>query len=363
MGSGFSLKLTLAAGAIALASCSPPSPTITYANGVFTATGWIGPEPPPGGWPDVFAVRAGDDPKAPPMLGDYSRHGTTLTFTPRFPPSPAVNLHASFRPRVDKAEVKADFAASPEAIAKESHVAHIWPAADEWPANTLRMYVEFTNPMARGDAWTHLRVLDETGAAIQKPFVEVDQELWDPEGKRLTVLFDPGRLKRGLIDNEVSGPPLVAGRKVTIEVDPGWRDAKGAPLAEGYRRIIRVGPEVRTPIDLNTWLAEAPPSTNSDLVIRFPRPLDHALAQRAITVVSGTETVTGKITMEEDDTAWRFTPARPWKPGVYAIAVDGILEDIAGNRMGKLFDVDTSDPTQSTVATKSGSIRFEVPDR
>src|SRR5262249_30667893 len=145
--------------------------------------------------------------------------------------------------------------------------------------------------MAANEAYAHLAIKDDHGAIIEKPFVEIDQELWDPSHTRLTVLFDPGRIKRGLIDNEKSGPPLVPGRDVTLIVDPSWRDAKGAPLAEGFTRVIHVSPAVREPVEMKDWRIEAPKSSNADLVVTFPRPMDNALARRVITVLRGSKAV------------------------------------------------------------------------
>lgn len=351
------------ASVLLASACSPaPQPSIAWTDGAFVATGDIGPEPM-GGWEQVFHVTAGDDPAAPPMIGDYEKRGSKLIFTPRFPPAPGVRVTARFKPLSGQPEITASFGEPAKAVVPEAMVAAIHPSAEQWPANTLRMYVEFTLPMASGDAWTHLRVLDEQGKVIEGPFVEVEPELWDPEGRRLTVLFDPGRVKRGLVDNETSGPPLVEGRTVTIEVDPSWRDARGAPLKQGYRQTVKVGPEVRLPVTMKDWTLETPQDSNADLVIRFPRPLDHALAQRAITVVSRGEQIQGQVALEMSDTVWRFTPLQPWAPESYTVIVDGIIEDVAGNRLGKVFDVDTGDPTQSTSALPFQSKSFAVPHR
>lgn len=345
------------------AACSPaPPPSIAWTDGAFVASGDIGPEPM-GGWGQVFHVTGGDDPAAPAMLGEYEKRGSKLFFTPRFAPAPGVKVTARFKPLSGQPEITASFGEPAKAVIPETTVTNIHPSADEWPANTLRMYVEFSQPMSAGDAWTHLRVLDEQGKVIEKPFVEIEPELWDPTGQRLTVLFDPGRVKRGLVDNEASGPPLIEGRTVTLEIDPAWRDARGAPLKAGFKQVIKVGPEVRLPVTMKDWTLETPQDPNTDLVIRFPRPLDHALAQRAISVISRGEQIQGQVALEANDTVWRFTPAQPWVPESYNIVVDGIIEDVAGNRLGKVFDVDTSDPTQPTDALPFQTRSFAVPER
>lgn len=223
------------------------------------------------------------------------------------------------------------------------------------------MYLTFSAPMAAGEAYTHIKVLDDQGRVIVQPFVEFEQELWDASGTRLTVLFDPGRIKRGLVDNEGSGPPLVAGRTVTIEIDPTWRDASGAPLAEKFVRVVRVTPAVRDVVHVKRWSLDAPRASDADLVVTFDRPMDHALAQRAISVTKDGARIADKRGSRMQRRSG-VLHAGAW-PGGYFIAVDGVIEDLAGNRPGKMFDVDTSDPAQSTEATAVTAIPFEGPNR
>jgi hypothetical protein len=294
------------------------------------------------------------------MLGDYKASGGVITFTPRFQPSPGVALNVSFKP-AGGSELSATFGEPARAVVSTTKVVGIHPSADVWPANTLRMYVEFSAPMVAGEAYDRILVRDDQGRLIEGPFVEIDQELWDPSGTRLTILFDPGRIKRGLVDNEASGPPLMPGRTVTIEIDPAWRDATGASLTETFSRTIRVTEPLRDPIDPKAWKVDPPKSESDPLVIAFGRPLDHALALRTIQIARDGSTVAGDASLEEKDTRLRFKPSAPWAGGRYTVLIDGILEDIAGNRPGKAFDVDTSDPTQSTSATPSTSIEFSFP--
>ncbi len=341
-----------------LAACGAREPSLIYADGVVRAEGWSGPAPADG-WESVLNVRADDDPAAPAMLGEYSESGGVITFTPRFEPAPGLALHATFH--VNQSTIEATFAEPAKAIASTTTVAHLYPSTDEWPENTLKMYLEFSAPMSAGEAWTHIKVVDDQGRTIVQPFVEIEQELWDGSGTRLTVLFDPGRIKRGLVDNRDSGPPLIAGRPVTIEVDPSWRDATGAPLAEKFSRTIRVTDAVRDVVHVKRWKVDAPRAGDSDLVVTFDRPLDHALARRAISVTKNGSLLGGKIRVTDEETVWRFTPDVGWAPGDYFIAVDGVLEDLAGNRPGKMFDVDTSDPAQSTEAASVTAIPFTVP--
>ena len=47
----------------------------------------------------------------------------------------------------------------------------------------------------------------------------------------------------------------------------------------------------------------------------------------------------------------------------HVIRVEGVIEDLAGNRLGKVFDVDTPDPTQSASAIPFVEMAFDAPAR
>jgi len=63
--------------------------------------------------------------------------------------------------------------------------------------------------MSRGFADDHVQLLDDTGAAVESPFLAL-AELWNPAATHLTLLIDPGRIKRGLVPHEHLGPVLEA---------------------------------------------------------------------------------------------------------------------------------------------------------
>lgn len=92
--------------------------------------------------------------------------------------------------------------------------------------------------MTRGEAWKRIRLLDAKGEAVPLAFLEIDQELWDRDTTRLTILFDPGRIKRGVLPLEEVGPALQSGRSYTLVVDRNWQDAQGQPLLTEFRNRI-----------------------------------------------------------------------------------------------------------------------------
>lgn len=284
---------------------------------------------------------ASDDLAAPPMLGAHALDGDDVVFHPRFTPAPQVRLRAVFQP-LDEAPVTAWFGGVPSPVrAPSTRVVSLTPSADVWPENLLRLYLTFSAPMRLGEAWAHIRMLDAAGAPMGGMFVEVDQELWDPQGRRLTVLFDPARIKRGLVDNINEGPPLAVGARCVLGISAGWRDAKGARLAQAFRREITVGPPLREALDPADWRLTPPAGPEQPLTVDFPHPLDAALALRAFAVRRGQAEIGCRASLERDETRLRLTPKHGWRAGRYSLVADPVLEDIAGNRIGRPFDIDT----------------------
>jgi len=337
--------------ALLLAACRPESEPLSYDGKTVTARG-VDAQDPSKGWGDILTVRASDDPAAPPLAGEYKRRGDTLTFTPAYPPSPQVTLTITYQaPGGEFHRLMVPGKAAPATAA--TTVTQTYPTTDRWPANQLKFYIQFSGPMTKGQAYRHIQLLDETGAVLEQPFVEFDQELWDPGVTRLTVLFDPGRIKRGLGDTD---PPLVPGKTVTLRIDPAWQDAHGKPLAAAYERKITVVPDVRLPVDPAAWKITAPRDRNAPLFIDFPRPLDYALARRTITVPG----VEGEVTLLANETRWALTPLKPWKAGRHEIHIDGIIEDLAGNRLYRPFDLENASATVAKAPPKSATLTFEV---
>jgi hypothetical protein len=308
----------------------------------------------------VLSVFASDDPAAPPLLGAYERDGEVVVFTPRFPPAPGLNLRAVYRPPIGEV-VTAAFAGVPEPVrAPTTQVLSVTPSAAVWPENVLRFYVTFSAPMRIGVAWEHIRLLDAAGQAMGGMFVEVDQELWDPLGQRLTVLFDPARIKRGLVDNINEGPPLAAGSLCELEIEAYWRDAEGGLLVEAFGKVIEVGPPLRAALDPATWSLTQPSAPEDPLVVDVPHPLDAALARRSFAVRLGEAEIVCDVELERDETRLVFRPDQPWEKGRYTLIADAVLEDVAGNRIGRPFDIDRSDPAQADAAAEGAELAFEV---
>jgi hypothetical protein len=327
---------------------------IEMTGGAFQVTGWSAAAEPSAGWSSIFAIYAGG-PDAPPMLGAYSTEHGALLFHPKWPLTPGLHVRAVFHP-AGAAPLTTEFDIPKAAPTAATRIAHVYPSSSILPANALKLYIYFSGPMRRGDAWQHLKLLDEAGKPVELPFLELDQELWDPGNTRLTVLFDPGRIKRGLLPLNEEGPNIREGRTYTLSLSRDWLDANGAPLAEPFTKTFRVAGDEREPVDPAKWRISTPaPGTMDPLVVTFPRPLDFALLQH--TIRTG---VPGKVEVERDETEWRFTPAGPWKVGDYQLTIDTTLEDLAGNRVGRPFDVDTFREVTKQIETPTVSVPFRI---
>jgi hypothetical protein len=239
--------------------------------------------------------------------------------------------------------------------APTTRVAHVYPSASILPENQLKFYIYFSAPVQKGEAWSRIHLLNQDGRSVVLPFLEIDQELWDRDNMRLTVLFDPGRIKRGLLPLKEMGPAIEEGKSYTLVIDREWPDGRGAPLAEPFRKAFRAGPPDREPIDTAKWRVTPPRAgTREPLSIAFGKPLDYALLQHSITIRG----VTGKIEVARDETEWRFTPEQPWEGREYQVIVEASLEDLAGNRVGRAFDVDVFNSVTRSVPRETVSVRF-----
>jgi hypothetical protein len=236
-------------------------------------------------------------------------------------------------------------------------VAQIFPSADLLPENLLKFYVHFSAPMSRGHIYEHIHLTDERGKDIELPFLEIDEELWDPAMKRLTLFIDPGRIKRGVQPLEEVGPALEEGKRFTLMIDPGWVDGSGNPLKAGFRKTFRVGAPDREPPDPAQWKIAAPAAgTRKPLRITFPKPMDHALALRMIRVPN----VDGRAALEDQERVWLFTPSKEWQAGRHKVQVQTTIEDLAGNNIGKPFEVDLFESVQPKITNAIVELPFAI---
>ena len=325
-------------------------------------------------WNALFSVRVIADKKDaqnPPMLGSYSIIDGVLRFEPRFAPVRGVRYRAVFDPSKlpgGKAQkpITADFFEPKPAAKASTVVVHVYPSCDKLPENQLKFYLHFSAPMGKGGSYSHIHLLDAKGRAVEAPSLELDEELWDAEQRRFTLFLDPGRIKRGLKPREEVGPVLEEGKSYTLVIDRDWPDAEGNVLREAFRKKFTVGSPDDEPIDPDKWKLHAPfagdPNEREPLTVSFPKPLDHALLHRLIWVTDATgKKVPGTVTVDKEETRWHFHPTNGvWQAGAYRLVIDKSLEDLAGNNVGRPFEVDVFRPIQRQVKSETVKLPFVV---
>ena len=331
-------------------------------------------------WTSLFRVSvampegaASETPLA--MVGTYTVTDRRIRFQPRFPLDSGRPYQAVFDPSVlpsatesepfgwRAAPISAIVSTPALAATAPAMVVEIYPTTPDIPENQLRLYISFSAPMSNARAVEHVTLLDEAGLPVEGAFLPLlDVAMWNADRTRFTVLFDPGRVKQGILTNEQLGRALERGRRYTLVVDAGLQDANGAPLAAEYRRGFSVGPADTKPLDPTTWRLSAPPAGGREpLVAAFSEPLDYALLHRALIVSSGDgRPVEGTVGVDVGERRWRFTPAGAWQAGDYRLTALPILEDGAGNQIGRPFEVDASEKGEGSDEPRAVSLSFRL---
>jgi hypothetical protein len=300
--------------------------------------------------PSALLAAAADLQALQPFAGRVLVEDDAVYFAPRFRFRDGVSYTLLVR-HADQREAWTIARPAP-AAAPATRVVGIYPSAAEVPVNLLKLYVQFSAPMSEGWAARAVTVRRAyTGEPLATVFLASDAELWDRERRRLTLLLDPGRIKRGLAPNTEAGYPLRQGIPIVVSVDASFRDAGGRPLLAGAERRYEVGPAVRARVDPAVWLIEPPRAYTSDpLCVTFERPLDRALLQHCLWVLDASgEPVAGHGAAGEGERRWHFTPGSAWKLQRYLLAVDPKLEDLAGNSVARVFDRDLARPEDAAV--------------
>ncbi|MGX9354721.1 Ig-like domain-containing protein [Roseobacteraceae bacterium S113] len=260
-----------------------------------------------------------------------TREAGSLIVTPRFSLRPGTDYTLSVG--------DADFAVSvPIAETKAPRVAGFTPSQAVIPANTLRLYIRFTEPMARGQLRDHIRLVTRNGRQIASPFLNLETELWDADQRRATLLLDPGRIKQGVGPNTHGGAPLQAGESYRLVVSEHMRSAAGLRLEAPVSLAFRVGPAERRAIAPEEWDVLVPSAaSHTPLTLAFDRVIDSNTALRMLTLM-GPDGRRVEGVVHSDGGGWSLSPTVPWMTGTYRLIVDPELEDISGNTPAAPFD-------------------------
>jgi hypothetical protein len=304
----------------------------------------------------------------PNVSGRYLVLEDEVRFVPHFPFESNLKYRVSFDPRPLGLALTAEpfnweFLIPAEQDAPPAtDVTHIYPSCDLLPENLLRFYVCFSNAMLRGRALKEISLLDSDGLPVTDALYRPPLELWDPSTRYLTVLLDPGRLKRWVGPNVELGPPLKAGQKYTLEIGSGMTDLHGRPLRVDFRKSFIAGDPIREAISVESWKI-FPPAMGSRhaVVLMFTTSLDWALLPREITVESAEGLmIDGSVVVDQCERRWSFTPALPWTAGMYYIRVGNNLEDVCGNGITGAFDRPIRAVPDQLTGTSNSPLKFSI---
>lgn len=226
------------------------------------------------------------------------------------------------------------------------------PNVSELPENTLRIYLTFSEPMAYGQVRENIQLKDKNGNLLSNSFLNLGVELWDPMQRRLTLFFDPGRIKRGVGPNIYYGPPLKKGNEYILTVSALMKNAKGVKLFKDFNFLFSVGDPIRDQINIHDWKIIKPKYGSSDsLNIEFTRILDIGNAKRMINIVDHKEKqINGRINY--DGEVWKFYPEVPWNSNKIFLHVNPNIEDISGNSIIGKFDKKKSKEIKNSTKNK-----------
>jgi len=216
--------------------------------------------------------------------------------------------------------------------ARAATTASITPSGDAVPENLLRIELHVAEPLVAPLAMDHVHLLDTRGQDIPGAFL--DLPLPGDDGRTITLLLHPGRVKTGVGANLALGRALRAGESVTLVID----DPR---LLVPVRKRWHVDAPVRQGLLASAAVLEAPRAgTRAPLQVRFDSPLTASgLPLLAIRGPDG-ERVDGSAVLDTGERTWRFMPDRPWRLGTHALMLHPWLEDVAGNRPCAPFEAE-----------------------
>jgi hypothetical protein len=286
--------------------------------------------------PEFLIIKIKDS-ENQPVLGEWTPENDRLAFRALVPFTPGITYELyKGQELVETFQIEGLISDAPDVIG-------IYPSADTLPENLLKMYLQFSSPMREGKAIQNIAVLDLTnGDTLEGTFLDLQPELWNEDYTLLTLWLDPGRIKRGLIPNQTLGAPLEANTNYRLVISSNWTNTNGFGLAENISKDFYTIPRDESSPDPKKWKLITPKSGTKDaLRIEFLEPLDAILAREAIQLLnSNRKVITGNTHLSEYESAFEFLPDSGWNPGDYTLKVETRLEDLAGNNINRLFDMD-----------------------
>lgn len=266
------------------------------------------------------------------ISGSFYKEANDLIFLPAFP-----LVHNVDYVLVSK-DVEKHFSL-PTSTTELPKVTAVYPSAATLPENLLRMYIQFSQPMKTVGNLKHIKLINEKGEEVKGAIFNNVYELWNEAQTQLTIIFDPARVKTGLIANETLGRALTPHKTFRLVVSD-LEDIYGKKIESTYLKTFAVLPADLEPPNATLWEIAAPlKESKKPLKIDFFNTVDQmSLHTRIQVFTTENRLIEGKVQVENQEKTWSFTPNSYWEKGEYVIKVNSRLADPSGNNLNGLFD-------------------------
>lgn len=325
-------------GAIACAQISVEQHAEQGGSIVFRAT-----TPPAGARLQLFRL----DPKTTKEQTVFAQTSTRegdLELRPVYPLSPGETYEVRLSVGGKVAETLPYRAPRPNLSAPE--IIEVYPTSQQVPANLLKFYIEFNQPMREGrEIFDRIHLVDDQGKRVHSPWRRL--QLWSNDSRRFSLWIHPGRIKQGVNLRAELGPVLQPDTSYRLVIDKSLQTPAGTTLATSFERSFRTTEEVRQPIDLSKWRVTGPEQADGILSIVSDRALDPFLFRRHVSIYRDNKAVPMDFSWNRALDTFVGKPESPWQPGTYEIRPGHLLEDLAGNTPVRAFDTDLEQPAPS----------------
>jgi hypothetical protein len=213
--------------------------------------------------------------------------------------------------------------------------------------------------MREGQSAKYVALVKNDSDTINKAFLDLQPELWNPDRTILTLWLDPGRIKRDLQPNKKLGAPLLKNGNYRVVVSSEWQDESGNALSKSVNKTFVTAIRDSLPPDPTKWKIEIPKAgTLQALKIDARESLDHALLQETVFIKNQKgENISGKWQIIDKERKLQFQPVQNWNEKNYTLIIETRLEDMAGNNLNRPFDRDIT----KVIKVKSTSDIFRIP--
>ena len=203
-------------------------------------------------------------------------------------------------------------------------VVAVYPSGATVPENFLRFSIEFAAP-PNESVLSKIQFQGYDEGPIEGLFL--NQELWSPDCRRVTLLLHPGRVKSGLVAHQQLGRAFNAGDIIHLTIDGKCIKSWQVELANN------------TALQPMQWcLSSLKKHTCSTLYVTFNKSIDIGGQELIAVVDSLGGRAAGKVELWEGEKQWIFTPMKVWKDETYHLVIHPLLEDAAGNTIGSSFE-------------------------